>query len=145
MTGARHAVVAALAALAESADHTDRADAGRALAPFADLPEARQVLLELLLDHGDTYVTLVTAEAVLRRGDTTGLAMVAAALGAEDVSRAEWIGVAVREVFSIRADERDEALRRCHELAADDRLRVGTRELADMLAELDPILGPPLP
>jgi hypothetical protein len=59
---ARRAVVAALIELAGSPDYRDRADAGRGLASFAEMPEARGPLLELALDDRDTFVTRVTAE-----------------------------------------------------------------------------------
>jgi hypothetical protein len=70
---ARRAAVIALIGLARSRDYRDRADAGRALASFAETPEAQGPLLELVLDAGDTFVTRVTAEALLRRQDTVGL------------------------------------------------------------------------
>ncbi len=66
--------------LAKSSDYRDRADAGRAMASFAEISTARNGLLGLVLDARDTYVTLVTAEALLRRQDSAGLAIVAAAL-----------------------------------------------------------------
>ncbi|MFJ9779070.1 hypothetical protein ACIRSS_05775 [Amycolatopsis sp. NPDC101161] len=74
--------MAALIELAGSADYRDRADAGRGLAGFAEMPEARGPLLELVLDDRDTFVTRVTAEALLRRQDLAGLAVVASALAA---------------------------------------------------------------
>ncbi|WP_199856867.1 hypothetical protein [Nocardia suismassiliense] len=70
---ARAAVVAALIELARSADVRDRADAGYGLAAFAEMPDARAVLASLVLDAEDTFVTLVTAEALLRRKDVWGL------------------------------------------------------------------------
>ncbi|UMP07230.1 hypothetical protein [Amycolatopsis sp. EV170708-02-1] len=79
---ARRAVVAALIKLAGSPGYRDRADAGRSLANFAEMPEAREPLLELVLDAGDTFVTRATAEALLRRQDSAGLAVVASALAA---------------------------------------------------------------
>src|SRR5690349_16364572 len=81
---ARRAAVAALIELAGSANYRDRADAGRSLASFAEVPEAGRTLLGLVLDAGDTFVTRVTAEALLRRQDTVGLAVVAAALAEAD-------------------------------------------------------------
>jgi hypothetical protein len=70
----RLAAVAALIRLAGSVDHRDRTDAGRGLASFAEMSEARAPLLGLVLDAGDTFVTRATAEALLRRQDSAGLA-----------------------------------------------------------------------
>ncbi|MEV4615309.1 hypothetical protein AB0K43_22375 [Kitasatospora sp. NPDC049258] len=134
----------ALGELGRSHDHRDRADAGHGLAAFAELPEAFQALLELVLDPGDTFVTRVTAEAVLRRKDRTGLAPVASAPAVADDNHADWIETAVRDVFSIFSDDRDDALELCAELSWEtgDRVRSGARRLQDILAELDPVLGP---
>ena len=63
--------------LAASRDYRDRADAGRAMASFADVPEARGPLVRLVLDRDDTFVTRATAEALLRRRDSAGVAAVA--------------------------------------------------------------------
>lgn len=81
---ARITAVDALAALARSIDVRDRADAGHALAAFAEMAEAQAVLTVLLLDDENTFVTLTTAEALLRRKDTHGLAAVAAAFATAD-------------------------------------------------------------
>jgi hypothetical protein len=69
---AQPAAVAALIGLAGSADARDGADAGRSLASSAEMPEAGRTLLGLVLDAGDTSVTRMTAEALLRRQDTAG-------------------------------------------------------------------------
>ncbi|GAA1959567.1 hypothetical protein [Kitasatospora viridis] len=140
----RRACVVALGELGRGGDYRDRADAGQALAAFAEVPEAAGVLGELLLDVGDTFVTLATARALLRRGDRCGLALVAAALAAADWSRGEWIHTAVTEVFGIFAEQHDQAVRLCEELAgeADDSVSAGARELLDMLAGIDPVLRP---
>ncbi|GAA0716264.1 hypothetical protein GCM10010199_17710 [Dactylosporangium roseum] len=115
MTGmdveARRAVVAALLRLAGSGAYQDRADAGRALASFAEMPESAQPLRRLLLDADDTFVTLVTADALLRRKDPAGLALVARALADADDNHADWIFTAVQNVYMIYASERDAAVR----------------------------------
>jgi hypothetical protein len=59
-----------------------RADAGRSLASFAGMPEATGALLAIVLDADDTFVTRVTATALLQRHDRAGLAVVASALAA---------------------------------------------------------------
>jgi hypothetical protein len=141
---ARRAVVSALIRLAGSTDYRDRADAGRSLASFAEMPEAGRTLLGLLLDAGDTFVTRVTAETLLRRQDAVGLAVVAAALAAADPNHADWIHTAVLDVFMVFAGDRDAALRECEVLTtdADEQVRCGLHQLIDILAAINPILHP---
>lgn len=141
---ARLAVVTALGDLATSGDFRDRADAGQALAAFADMPGARSVLRDLLLDTADTAVTQVTAEALLRRHDDTGLALVAAAMAGAAPSTLDHLGDAVGTVFAVHAGERDAALDRCAALHddPDDAVRRGAAELSGILAELTPVLRP---
>lgn len=140
----RRSAVAALVALADAGSYRDRADAGRALASFAERPDARGPLLRLLLDAEDTLVTLETATALLRRHDRAGLDLVARAMAGADPDQTEWLGTAVREVLGIYATERDAALRECAELARE----AGTAEadgparLVAALADLDPVLWP---
>ena len=137
-------MVAALVGLAGSPDYRDRADAGRALAGFAEAAEAAGPLLELVLDAGDTFVTRATAEALLRRQDKAGLALVAAALAAADPGHADWIEAAVLDVFSVLSTDRDAAVRWCEALAqdSDERVHRGAAELIAMLLEINPILHP---
>jgi hypothetical protein len=85
----RHAAVVALVELGRSQRYRDRADAGHGLAGFAEEREARRPLLELVLDRGATFVTRVTAEAVLRGRDRIGLAIVASALVVADWSHSD--------------------------------------------------------
>jgi hypothetical protein len=141
---ARRAAVIALNRLAGSGDYRDRADAGRALASFAEVPEARRPLLELVLDAGDTFVTRATAEALLRRQDAVGLAAIASALAVADANHADWIHTAVLDVFSVFSRERDAAVRVCEVLTRDpdERVRQGIDHLTRMLAEITPILYP---
>ncbi|GGQ77300.1 hypothetical protein [Couchioplanes azureus] len=141
---ARRGAVAALIELAGSSDYRDRADAGRGLASLVDVPQARGMLLDLLLDAEDTFVTRVTAEALLRRRDKTGLATVALALGTADPDHVDWIDAAVVEVLGVFASDRDAAVRECEALTkdADDQVRHGAHRLMAMLTELNPILLP---
>jgi hypothetical protein len=141
---ARRAAAAALTALAASSDYRDRADAGRALASFAELPEARPPLLNLVLDTADTFVTRVTAEALLRRQDAPGLTVVASALTAADDSHADWIQTAVLDVFGVFAQERDDALQVCEAMTrdSDERVRRDAAHLARTLAAISPVLYP---
>lgn len=69
----RRAAVVALGELGRSGDFRDRANAGCGLAAFAEMEEAVGPLLELVLDHENTFVTRVTVQALLRRIDRAGL------------------------------------------------------------------------
>ena len=142
---ARRAAVAALLRLAGSSAYQDRADAGRALASFAEMSEAMQPLRRLLLDAGNTFVTLVTADALLRRSDPAGLALVARALTDADDNHADWIATAVQNVYMIYANERDAAVRICDALLEepDPDIRQGAARLSGTLAAIDPVLCPP--
>ena len=141
----RQAVVAELVGLAAGDDYRDRADAGRALAVFAELDEAREALLRLVLDGGDTFVTLTTAEALLRRQDPAGFAIVAEALTSADPQQHTYIHQAAAAVFMLYAAERDRAVEACDALAGDASVdvRQGAADLREMLAEIRPVLYPP--
>ncbi|MGW1176279.1 hypothetical protein ACWD4P_21505 [Kitasatospora sp. NPDC002543] len=134
----------ALRELGRSHDYRDRANAGHGLAGFAEMQEALGPLLELMLDPGDTFVTRVTAEAVLRRKDRIGLAVVASALAVADSNHSDWIHTAVLDVFSVFSEDRDNAMQSCEEMLrdTDDRVALGARQLHEILAEIDPVLRP---
>jgi hypothetical protein len=136
--------VAALIELARSADYRDRADAGRCLASFVEQSGARRTLLALVLDANDTFVTVATAEALLRRKDTAGLDVVAGALAAAEFNQMLWIDSAVRDVFGVLASDRDAAVQTCETLTrnSDAQVRSGGAELIAMLNDIDPILHP---
>jgi hypothetical protein len=140
----RQAAATALAALATSPDHRDRADAGRALAGFAERPGAQELLLQLVLDAEDTFVTLHTAAALLRRHDRIGLAVVARALARGEPDQAEWIGTALREVLCVFAVERDAALGDAEALLREAREtdRAGLETLVAELAGATPARRP---
>ncbi|MFE5207382.1 hypothetical protein [Streptomyces sp. NPDC056600] len=139
----RRAVVVTLGELGRSGDWRDRADAGHGLAGFAEMPEAVEPLLDLLL-HGDTFATQRTAEALLRRIDRAGLVIVASAMAVVDDDHVDHLHAAVFHVFSIFERDLDEALRICGELKgdADPRVARGVRLLHATLAEIDPVLRP---
>jgi hypothetical protein len=141
---ARRAAVATLVRLADSADYRDRANAGVALASFVEMPETRQPLQRLLLNAADTFVTRVTADALLRREDGAGLATVAQALASADDNHADWIHAAVHDVFTIYASQRDAAARTCDALieGADPALRRGAAQLREVLIQINPVLHP---
>ena len=140
----RHAAFVALRELGRSLDYRDRADAGRGLAAFADMQEALGPLLELVLDSGDTFVTRVTTEAVLRRIDRAGLTVVASAMAVANANHSDWIHTAIVDVFSIFSEDRDKAMQLCEEMLrdTDDPVALGARQLHDILAEIAPILRP---
>ncbi|MER5655851.1 hypothetical protein ABT076_22860 [Streptomyces sp. NPDC002131] len=138
----RRAVVVTLGELGRSDDWRDRADAGHSLAGFAEMPEAEEPLLRLVLDPGDTFVTRQTTEGLLRRKDRVGLTIVASALAVANDNHADYIHAAIVYVFSILSSDLDEALRLCEELSSDtdDRVVLGARRLHESLSEINPVL-----
>jgi hypothetical protein len=144
MGGASHAVVVGLTTMARSADYQDRADAGRALAVFADLQQAREPLVALMLDPHDTFVTRATAVALLRRQDKAGYALISRTLAVADDNTSDWIHTAIREVFVVYGRERDAAVRECQTLLddADGHVSTGARLLTTALNALSPVLLP---
>ncbi|MCX5410283.1 hypothetical protein [Streptomyces sp. NBC_00086] len=138
----RRAAVVALVELGRSSDSGDRADAGRGLATFAEMGEAADPLLELVLDREDTFVTRATAEALLRRQDRAGLLIVASALAVASPNHGDWIHTAVRDAFAVYASDRDDALRLCEELTQDpdERVALGARELKESLTGIHCVL-----
>ena len=134
----------ALVRLAASPHYDDRADAGRALASFADVPAARPVLLELVLDPADTFVTQETAEALFRRGDAVGLAIVSAAVASADDEQADHLHAALHAVLGMFERERDAAVQTCRELAQDPAQPVEVRDGAAALVADLTVLRPSL-
>ncbi|MGA5098543.1 hypothetical protein ACPCAC_14455 [Streptomyces lavendulocolor] len=108
-----------------SASWSVRADAGRRLAGMAQDAEVAAVLLRLLLDGQDTWVTQETAEALLERGDETGLRLVLAALTTADDDTGDHLHAAVNDVCC----QSDEGLE-----------RLGTL-LAALTGDADPLIG----
>lgn len=141
---ARQAVVTALVSLAASPHYLDRAAAGRCLASFADVPAARDALLPLVLDTADTFVTLATTEALLRRGDAVGLTIVCAGASVAENERLDWIYTAVQSVLGVFERDRDDAVRICRGLADDPAqevpVRSGATRLIARLTDLQPVL-----
>jgi hypothetical protein len=112
------------------------------MATFADLPQAQEPLATLVLDAKDTYVTVVTAESLLRRKDSAGMRLIAEALGRADLRRREWISNAVQEVYMVYAADRDDAVRLCEALGSDETISRGASELIEMLIRITPLLEP---
>ncbi|MFJ1869277.1 hypothetical protein ACIOD1_32280 [Streptomyces sp. NPDC088097] len=136
--------VVALSALGRSRHYRDRADAGHGLAAFAEMPEARGPLLELVIAPRDTLVTRATAGVSLRRHDRAGLRIVASALAVADANHSDWIHTAITDVLGIFSRDRDNAMRGCEELMSGTDVRVarGARQLYETLVEIDPVLRP---
>ncbi|MEV7415640.1 hypothetical protein [Streptomyces sp. NPDC089919] len=122
----------------------DRADAGRGLAGFAEMEEAVGPLLELVLDREDTFVTRVTAEALLRRHDSAGLRVVASALAVASPNHGDWIHTAILDAFAVYASDRDDAVQLCEALTRDidERVALGARELRESLSGINCVLYP---
>jgi hypothetical protein len=135
----RHAAVAALTALAGSPDHRDRADAGRGLATFAEMSEAREPLLALVLDPGDPSVTRATVEGLFRRQDPAGITVMASALGAAEPDQVDRIHTAVIDVLRGSAWDLDAAMRSCGALvkADDEQVSRGADMLITMVVMTD--------
>ncbi|OKJ01548.1 hypothetical protein AMK18_08850 [Streptomyces sp. CB01249] len=97
-----------------------RAGAGWDLAAFAEVPEAAEVLVRLLLDAEDTAVTRRTAEALARVGSVAAVRVLARAVAGADDGQADWLetGVLDAEVPDLAAAcaalawDRDEEVRR---------------------------------
>lgn len=69
-----------------------RAAAGVVLASSQDLEPVTDVLLRLLLDQVNTFVTSETADALIGRGDVAGMRLVVLALARVDDENTEnWI------------------------------------------------------
>ncbi|WP_439658994.1 hypothetical protein ACSHWB_42545 [Lentzea sp. HUAS TT2] len=137
---ARQAAVAALITLAAGSDCQDRADAGRALASFVDLPEARPVLLGLALDPENTLVVQETAEALFRSTDAEALAIACAAAAAADYSQIDHVHDAFHTAVGPFTQVRATYLARCQELANDSArpadVRAGAATLVASLNEM---------
>lgn len=140
----REAAVAALVALLQSADYHDRIDAGRALASFAADLRVEQELVRILADDEDTMVTRTTADALLRRHDSPGFAIVAAGLDRSDASHSDAIYDAAVEIFAISARERDNAIHIYSALreSSDNAVRRGAAQMVAVLAGINPLLRP---
>ncbi|WP_107058108.1 HEAT repeat domain-containing protein [Streptomyces globisporus] len=89
------------AALAEASSPSwaRRARAGRDLASFAEVPEAAEALLGLLLDAEDTAVTRQTAEALARMGTVAAMRLIALAVAGADDNQADWLQTGVHDVL----------------------------------------------
>ncbi|MEV3923614.1 hypothetical protein [Actinomadura coerulea] len=89
------------AALAEALSPwwEQRARAGRDLVSFADVPEAAQALVGLLLDVEDTAVIRQTAEALARVGTVAAIRLIALAATEADDNQADWLQTGVLDAL----------------------------------------------
>jgi hypothetical protein len=78
-------------ASASDRDVEVRAAAGVRLASVTDLDQVADILIRLLLDQENTFVTSETADALVDRRDAPGLRLVLLALARADESTANWI------------------------------------------------------
>lgn len=108
------------AALAEasSPSWTQRVRAGRDLASFADVSEAAEALVGLLLDVEDTAVTRQTAEALARVGTVAAVRLIALAVAEADDHQADWLQTGVQDAF-VGADGVPDVAAACGRLARD--------------------------
>ncbi|WP_107089014.1 HEAT repeat domain-containing protein [Streptomyces sp. NRRL B-3648] len=95
MTGAWEAALAE----ASSPSWTQRVRAGRDLASFADVPEAAEALVGLLLDVEDTAVTRQTAQALARVGTPAAVRLIALAVAEADDNQADWLRTGVHDAL----------------------------------------------
>jgi hypothetical protein len=138
----RAAVTSSLIRLASSSDYRDRADAGLGLSRFLDQSAAVDVIVSLVLDRGDTWVTLQVARALLGREDSAGLSTLAMATSSADENHMDYIAHAVHEILGIYSRVLDQAATTCAELAVvdDQRVRRGAAVLATIIGGINPVL-----
>ncbi|MFE7618539.1 hypothetical protein [Streptomyces sp. NPDC057496] len=84
---------------ASSPSWAQRVRAGRDLASFADVSEAVEALVGLLLDAEDTAVTRQTAEALARVGTVPAIRLIALAVAEADDNQADWLQIGVHDAL----------------------------------------------
>ncbi|MGW2628763.1 HEAT repeat domain-containing protein [Streptomyces chattanoogensis] len=116
---------------ASSPSWTQRVRAGRHLASFADVPEAAEVLVRLLLDVEDTAVTRQTAEALARVGTVAAVRLIALAVAEADDNRADWMGTGLYDAI-VGPDGVPDVAAACGKLAGDpeEAVRRGAADIA---------------
>ncbi|MFD7917159.1 hypothetical protein ACFV30_41900 [Streptomyces sp. NPDC059752] len=122
---------------ASSPSWTQRVHAGRDLASFADVPEAAETLVGLLLDVEDTAVTRQTAEALARVGTVAAIRLIALAVAEADDNQADWLQTGVHDALAGPGGVPDVAAA-CGKLARDPEEAV-RRGAADISAWADGI------
>ncbi|MFI0966511.1 hypothetical protein ACH4S8_34730 [Streptomyces sp. NPDC021080] len=120
---------------ASSPSWTQRACAGRDLASFAEVPEAAEALVGLLLDIENTAVTRQTAEALTQVGTAAAMRLVALAVAEADDSQADWLQTGVHDAL-VDSDGGSDIATVCGRLARDPEEAV-RRGAADISAWTD--------
>jgi HEAT repeat protein len=125
------------AALAEASSPSwrQRAQAGRGLAAFADVPEAAEALVGLLLDVEDTAVTRQTAEALAEVGSVAAIRLIALAVAGADDNHADWLQTGICDAL-MGPDDAPDVAAACGALARDPEEAV-RRGAADISAWID--------
>jgi HEAT repeat protein len=103
---------------ASSPSWTRRVRAGWGLASFADVPEAAESLVGLLLDVEDTAVARRTAEALARVGTVVAIRLIALAVAEADDNQADWLQIGVHDALMGPGEAPDVAAA-CGKLARD--------------------------
>lgn len=118
-------------ARASSSSWSQRVRAGNDLASFADVPEAAEALVGLLLDAEDTAVTRQTAEALARVGTAVAVRLVALAVAAADDNQADWMLTGVHDAL-VRTGGSPDIATVCGQLAQDTEaaVRQGAAEIS---------------
>lgn len=108
-----------------------RVRAGRDLACFADVPEAAEVLVGLLLDAEDTAVTRRTAEALARVGTVAAVKLIALAIAEANDNQADWLQIGVHDALA-GLDGVPDLVAACQKLARhpEEAVRRGVAELS---------------
>ncbi|MFC4036093.1 hypothetical protein ACFO3J_32265 [Streptomyces polygonati] len=128
---------------ASSPSWTQRVRAGRDLASFADVPEAAELLVGLLLDVEDTAVTRQTAEGLARVGTVAAARLIALAVVEADGNQTDWLQTGVHDAL-VGPDGVPDVAATCAKLAQDQKEAV-QRAAAAISAWTDPApaSGPP--
>ena len=131
------------AALAEarSSSWSQRVRAGRDLARFAEVPDAAEALLGLLLDAEDTAVTRQTAEALTRVGTVAAVRLIALAVAEADDNQADWLQTGVHDAF-VEPGRRQDIAAACAKLAREPEAAV-RRGAATLSAWTQAAMGQP--
>jgi len=120
---------------ASSPSWTQRVRAGRDLALFADVPEAAEALVGMLLDVEDTAVTRQTAESLARVGTVAAVRLIALAVAEADDNQADWLQTGVHDAL-VGPDGVPDVAAACGKLSRDQEKAVG-RGAADISAWTD--------
>ena len=123
--------------LSSGTDHRDWADARRSLASFCDIDEVLSVVVDLVLDGDDTFVTTETTGALLRRHDSAGWSIVVRACGSADVDQLHHISDEVADILRRPVDQ--EPFRAACTLfddGHDELMSAGVARLSEMLDDV---------